>query len=123
MRCLKSIALAGLLWMAATNQCWSQENRLTIDRIFGGGEFQAAGFSVNWMPEGRQYFVLEPSAGADAGRDIVLVDPQTGQRDVLVTAQQLTPGDAEQPIDISSFQVSPDGNRILIFNNTRRVWR
>ncbi len=110
-----------LIWTAGP-RLWSQENRLTVDRIFGEGQFNAEGFSVNWMPEGGSYFVLEPAASG-SGKDIVLVDPQSSERSILVGAQQLVPEGSEHPIDVSSFQVSPDNNRILIFNNTRRVWR
>ena len=44
-------------------------------------------------------------------------------RTVVVTAEQLTPLGQDNPIRIASFTISDDGSRILIFTNTRRVWR
>ncbi|MGI9519245.1 MAG: S9 family peptidase [Pirellulaceae bacterium] len=100
----------------------AQQDRLTVDRIFADGEFSAEGFSVNWMPEGGSYFVLQDTAEGK-GRDVVLIDPTTGQREILVAAKDLVPEGQSDPIDVSSFQVSADNSKILVFNNTRRVWR
>lgn len=115
-----SLCLAVIL--VATLPATAQDNRLTVDRIFGSGEFNPRGFSVNWMPEGGSYHILERAAEG-AGHNIVLVDPLTQGRQVLVTTEQLTPEGSEQPIDVSSFRISPNGRKILVFNNTRRVWR
>lgn len=114
------VLVAVPLWMPGP--AGAQDNALTVDRIFSSGEFAARGYSVEWMPEGGEYFVLEP-ADEGPGNDIVLVDPVVESRRVLVTAANLTPDGADTPIDVESFQVSPDGNRILVFNNSRRVWR
>ena len=100
----------------------AQQAPLTIDRIFDSSEFRSDGFSVNWMPSGDRYFVKQPSAEGQ-GSDIVLVDPKTNQRSTLIAAAQLVPEGETEPIDIASFQVSPDENKVLIFNNTKRVWR
>ncbi len=100
----------------------AQQDRLTVDRIFAGGEFSAEGYSVNWMPEGGSYFVLEDAAEGK-GQDVVLIDPQTGARELLVAAKDLVPEGQTDPIDVSSFQVSSDKSKILVFNNTKRVWR
>ena len=101
----------------------AQDNRLSVDRIFTVNEFQAEGFSVNWMPEGGSYFVQQPAAEGK-GNDIVLIDPlQPDEKKTLISANDLIPEGQDEPIGIDSFQVSGDGNKILIFNNTARVWR
>ena len=100
----------------------AQQAPLSVDRIFDSPEFRSDGFSVNWMPSGGSYFVKQPSVQGQ-GSDIVLVDPKTNQRTTLITAAQLIPEGETEPLDIASFQVSPDENRVLIFNNTQRVWR
>ena len=118
--------IAGL----SVSQLHAQESRqagqagLTVDRIFNSNEFRAKQFSVNWMPTGGNYFVQEPAADGK-GKDIVLIDPQAekGNRNVLIAAKHLVPEGQTEPIGIESFQVSPDKNKVLIFNNTKRVWR
>jgi dipeptidyl-peptidase-4 len=117
----KSLLL--LLLLAATNLA-AQENRLTVDRLFNSDEFQAKSFSVNWMPEGGNYFVQQPAADGK-GNDIVLIDPKSedGEAKILIAAKNLVPEGESEPISIESFQVSPDTNKVLVFNNSKRVWR
>lgn len=100
----------------------AQQDRLTVDRLFDSGEFRQAGFGVNWMPEGGSYFVQEPAADGK-GKDIVLVDPTSGEKQVLFAARVFVPEGETEPVSVSSFQVSPDKKKVLVFNNTRRVWR
>ena len=101
----------------------AQHDSLTVDRIFDSGEFYAESFSVNWMPEGGSYFVKRPASSGN-GSDIVLIDPQTpNETKTLLAAKDLVPEGADSPIEITSFEVSPDGNKVLVFNNTARVWR
>lgn len=113
----------GLIWLCSIpSLAIAQQKPLTVDRIFKSGEFRAAGFSVNWMPTGNRYFVKQPGA-SNNGDDIVLVDPRTSEQTTLISAANLIPEDGADPIDIESFQVSPDKNKVLVFNNSRRVWR
>ena len=113
----------GLIWLCSIPHiAIAQQKPLTVDRIFDSGEFRAAGFSVNWMPTGNRYFVKQPGV-SNNGDDIVLVDPRTSEQTTLISAANLIPEDGADPIDIESFQVSPDKNKVLVFNNSRRVWR
>jgi len=118
----KSLLLLIVL-VTATNAV-AQENRLTIDRLFNSSEFQAKSYSVNWMPEGGNYFVQQPAADGK-GNDIVLINPKDEDVEpkVLIAAKNLVPEGETEPIAIESFQVSPDENKVLVFNNTKRVWR
>lgn len=47
-------------------------------------------------------------------------DRQPGEK---ITAQQLTPSGAQSPLAIAGFTFSPDEQKVLIFTNTRKVWR
>lgn len=111
-----------LFFLSAT--CvWAQQDSLTVDRIFKNGEFNARGYSVNWMPYGGKFFVKRKAANGK-GNDIVLIDPLGQQEDeTLIPASKLIPDGESKPINIDSFQVFKDNSRVLIFNNTRRVWR
>ena len=119
-----TVLLSSLFGERTISESCAQENRLTIERIFNSSEFSAKRFSVNWMPEGGNYFVQEPAADGK-GNDIVLIDPQAEEdnRNVLIAAKNLIPEGQSEPIAIESFQVSPDENKVLVFNNTKRVWR
>ncbi len=98
--------------------------RLTLDRIFSSREFAAERFGpARWMRDGSSYTTLEPSAGAKAGRDLVLYQAETGRREVLVSAARLVPPGAAAPLAIENYAWSPDGRVLIVFTNSQRVWR
>jgi dipeptidyl-peptidase-4 len=97
---------------------------LTIDRIFGAREFSPERFGpARWMRNGDSYTTLEPSVEAKGGRDLVLYEAATGERRILVSAVRLIPPGASEPLAIEGYDWSPDGRVLIIFTNSKRVWR
>jgi dipeptidyl-peptidase-4 len=97
---------------------------LTLDRIFGSREFSAERFGpARWMRDGESYTTLEPSAEAKEGRDLILYRAETGKREILVSAAKLIPPGAAGPLAIEDYAWSPDGQVLIIFTNSKRVWR
>ena len=96
---------------------------LTVARIFASGEFQSQAFSARWLKDGSGYLTLEASQSGSGGRDIVLYDPETGRREVMVTAAHLVPPGASSPLAIDDYWLSDDRSRVLIYTNSKRVWR
>ena len=97
---------------------------LTLDRIFAGREFAAERFGpARWMSDGETYVTLEPSVEAKAGRDLVLYRAETGKHEVLVSAAKLVPPGASEPLAIEDYAWSPDGKVLIVFTNSKRVWR
>ena len=66
---------------------------------------------------------MERPAGGAEGSEIVRYDAATGARSVLVASSALVPAGAKAPLDIDDYAWSADGKRLLIFTNTKRVWR
>lgn len=96
--------------------------RLTVTRIVSS-EFHGEGLdTVHWSKEGSAYLGLETAEGGK-GQEIVRHDPATGQRDVLVHAGDLVPRGAKVPLHVDDFAISGDARRVLLFTNTRKVWR
>jgi dipeptidyl-peptidase-4 len=96
---------------------------LTLDRLYGSGEFAAQPFGPSrWLGDGGAYTTLEPG-DAGPGQDIVRYDVETGRREVLVAARELTPKGAETPLDVEDYTWSPDQRMLLVFTNTQPVWR
>ena len=97
---------------------------LTVERIFAGREFAAERFGpARWMRDGGSYTTLEPSAETKGGRDLVLYRAETGGREVLVPASKLVPPGASGPLAIEDYAWSPDGKVLIVFTNSKRVWR
>jgi dipeptidyl-peptidase-4 len=97
---------------------------LTLDRIYNGAEFapQFPG-ALRWMPDGTAYTKLERSTATEGGQDLVRYDAATGARQVLVPASRLVPSGAARPLRVEGYTWSPDGQQLLIYTNSARVWR
>lgn len=54
---------------------------------------------------------------------IVAYQVKDNKRTVKVTPQALTPSGKSSPLEISNFSFTPDEKKLLIFTNTRKVWR
>lgn len=94
-----------------------------ITRIFTGEFSQRFVPPPHWFDDGQSYITMEPTAGGKGG-DVVKYDTATGKnREVLITAAQLTPEGAKEELQIADLSWSKDNQRVLIFTNTRRVWR
>jgi dipeptidyl-peptidase 4 len=116
-----SLAIA----LAAPLPVFAQQDpsRLTIQRIYGSGEFAAKPFGPSrWLADGAAYTTLEPSEDGK-GQDIVRYDVERGTREVLVAAGKLIPQGAEGPLEIDDYAWSGDGKHLMVFTNTQPVWR
>ena len=92
--------------------------RERISAVYEQGRFGGQSLGpLEWLDEGLRYTRLE------AGPQVVAYNTATGASEVLVTAQALTPRGASEPLSISSYTWSADASKVLIFTNTRRVWR
>jgi dipeptidyl-peptidase-4 len=77
---------------------------------------------VRWMKDNKGYSTLETNKEL-GGQDIIKYDARSGTRSVLVSANQLIPEGKNKPITISDYKWSLDNNKLLLFTNTRKVWR
>lgn len=98
--------------------------RVTLERIHATSDFRGETFGpARWLADGSGYTTVEAADGEGGGRDIVRYDPATGEREVMVPAAALTPEGAEEPLAVRSYEWSPDDRLLLVYTNSRRVWR
>jgi dipeptidyl-peptidase-4 len=122
-------SVAAVLVLAGVAAYAQQANRARaleeqIDRIFKDRAYDAPRFGpARWLPDGTAYAIVERTSRGVEGSEIARYDAATGARTVLVAASQLVPPGAKAPLDIDDYTWSADGKRLLIFTNTRRVWR
>ena len=96
----------------------------TLDAIFNKHEYDPKHFGpARWIDKGSEYTTLEPSATVPKGQDIVAYVTATGKRTVLVSAATLIPTPDAQPMKIEDYSWSEDNKQLLIFTNTKKVWR
>ena len=93
---------------------------LTLDRVFQSSDFFPGRFGpVRWLEDGSGYAALEFSSQT-GNQEIARYDPATGRRDVI--AAFTLPYEGRDGF-VQSYTFSPDGSKIMLFANTRRVWR
>ena len=88
------------------------------------GEYRTPRFGpARWLAGGAAYTIVEPAAAPAAGSDLVRYDTATGARTVMVAASRLTPPGTTTPLKIEDYAWTEGGQRLLVFTNSKRVWR
>jgi dipeptidyl-peptidase-4 len=101
----------------------SDVKQLTLEDIYVNNVYSSKGFGpVRWMKDNKGYSTLEPNASLK-GNDIVRYEANGVSKTILVNASQLIPSGTKNPLVIADYVWSPDNTKILIFTNTRKVWR
>lgn len=71
---------------------------------------------MNWTSDGNGYYQT-------SGGEIVSITLPKNEKKVIVSKELLTPHNLGTPISIRSFQLTADGQKALVYTNTKRVWR
>jgi dipeptidyl-peptidase 4 len=111
-----SVVAALAIALVPSPRAWQADTRTPlqaqIDRIFKDHEYDAPRFGpARWFPDGSAYAIVERGTGE--GSEIARYDAATGARSVL----------ARTPLDIDDYAWAEDGRQLLVFTNTKKVWR
>lgn len=94
----------------------------TLEEAAYGGLIRTQGSSyVNWLPDGNHYSKTERRD--DGMYEVASYSAANDERSVLITAEQLINPATGKQLRVRSFQFDATGRQILIYTNTRRVWR
>jgi dipeptidyl-peptidase 4 len=116
-----------LAWLSAlpapaedsTNREW-----ITLDGLFTRQEFKGEEWGpARWLKDNSGYTTLETSGTNKEAKDIVRYEPGSGRREVLVSAARLVPRGESKPLRIEDYAWSDDTRKLLVFTNSKRVWR
>ena len=97
--------------------------QLTLDTIYKSHEFAGEHFSARWLEGFDGYLTWEPSPDPAGGSDLVRHDPATGATEVVVSSARLVPPGGSHPLNVEEYAFSKDRSKLLIFTNSKRVWR
>ena len=98
-------------------------SQLNLERIYSSGEFRSDWFGqLRWFEEGNSYTTLTKNESLD-GFDLIKTSTKTGKQQTLVSANLLIPTGETKALDIENYFWSNDKSKLLIFTNTKRVWR
>lgn len=96
---------------------------LTIERIHNSKDFKTESYSVRWLKNGSAYLRTVDSKETKDGKDIVSINPETGDETVVVASQDLIPPKRTAPLAINGYTIAEDHSKVLIFTNSKKVWR
>ena len=71
---------------------------------------------INWTNDGNSYYRLEKN-------ELVTYTLPGSDREVVISKEQFTPEGASEPLKIDHFSFSEDQQKVLLFTNTKKVWR
>ena len=90
---------------------------LTLEDIYVKGTFRARGVpQPTWMEDGRSYSALTEQG-------LVRVDAATLAETIIVPQAAFVPEGADEPLRIEDYTWSDDKSKLVIYTNSRRVWR
>lgn len=121
---MKKYIIALCVVVFAIRNSGAQTNKeLSLEDIYKNNVYGQKGFGpVRWMKDNKGYSTLENNSET-GGRDIVKYDAKSGKRNVIVSSSQLIPKNEKEPLGISDYNWSEDDSKLLVFTNTKKVWR
>ena len=113
-----------VLLIFSVSQIYAQDlEKWTLDRVFSGEFRQDYLGPMKWVDQGNAYTKLEWSSEMANARDIVQYNASTGDQQMLVSAKSLVPEGENKPLWIEDYIFSDNEDFVLIFTNSKRVWR
>ncbi|MEL6533974.1 MAG: DPP IV N-terminal domain-containing protein [Bacteroidota bacterium] len=120
MNILKRLGL-GLVFLGSAISYAQDASQLTLDRIYGSGEFSSDRMGpVRWIADGEAYITFDFTS---QGLELARFNTADQSRSVFLSAAQLTPAGEDSPLSLEDFTLSDDESKVLIFTNSKRVWR
>ncbi|MEP7226853.1 MAG: DPP IV N-terminal domain-containing protein, partial [Gemmatimonadales bacterium] len=123
-RPLSALLPLSLILVSTLSAQQADSSLLSLDRIFSSDEFTPERLGpVRWLDNAAAYIKLEADSTIPGGRSLVRYDAATGKREVWVPANRLVPKGDSVPLVVDDYSVSADGNQLLVFTNSKKVWR
>ncbi|WP_289007432.1 S9 family peptidase [uncultured Parabacteroides sp.] len=107
----------------ASNEKTEIRGKLYLEDVLTGRLIQTKGVgAMNWMKDGERYSRLEQNK-KDGGMDVVAYRAKDNAREVIIPSTLFIDPLTGKRIGMGSLSWSNNNDKVLIFNNTKRVWR
>ncbi len=105
-----------LIILGCVSELKSQDStKIDLDRIFTKKEFTTLPTGIApWFNEEKGYLKIEKSLSFIEARQIVCINPASGEKSVIVPAEKLIPEGKDKPIYITDYAFSTDQKKVLI---------
>ncbi|MEG2758514.1 MAG: S9 family peptidase, partial [Rikenellaceae bacterium] len=118
---MKKLLFAVTLLLSTT--AMAQHKEITLEEVVEKSPIETIYLpALQWLKDGNGYSNVEFNKEV-GGSEIARYEAKDNSRTVIVPAEKLIDPITKKNIEIKSFQWSDDNSKILIFNNTKRVWR
>ncbi|MEG1793925.1 MAG: S9 family peptidase [Rikenellaceae bacterium] len=118
---MKKLLFAVTLLLSTT--AMAQHKEITLEEVVEKSPIETIYLpALQWLKDGNGYSKVEFNKEV-GGSEIARYEAKDNSRTVIVPAEKLIDPITKKNIEIKSFQWSDDNSKILIFNNTKRVWR
>ena len=102
----------------------ADSTRLDVQMIYSSPWFSAETFGpARWLGQGEAYTTLERATAPGKGMEMIRYETVGGVRSVLVAAARFIPARDTMPLGIEEYSWNADQSKLLIFTNSRPVWR
>ncbi len=122
------VIIASLLVGTAHAESDVVDGELTLERLYTAEEFKVDELRTQWFGDEGAFTMLEKDKEDGTAPRIVLhrseregsenIDAET-----LVSSELLTPAGDSDPLDVERYAFSEDRSLLLIYTNSKRVWR
>lgn len=92
---------------------WAMMAAIALHLLAGGSFAQSA---FKWAADGKGFYQVEAS-------ELVYYALPQRSRSIVLASERLTPSPATGPLAIRDYQFSSDARKVMIYTNTRKVWR
>lgn len=100
------------------------EPHLTLDRIYNSTEFNEESLGTFlWSKRKAGYFRLVASEPKGEGKDLLWYDAESDYSEVVLPCYAFVPPGEAHPLALDGIAFSEDESQLLIFTNSKRVWR
>src|SRR6185295_8014402 len=72
--------------------------------------------TIKWSPDGNSYYQLE-------GNEVIQYTLPANTKSTFISRSDLTPKGQTAPLTVRHFFLSADQQKVLIYTNSKRVWR
>ncbi|MGZ8398862.1 MAG: S9 family peptidase [Gemmatimonadales bacterium] len=121
---LPALLAFSCLLVSALSAQQADSSLLSLERIFSSDEFTPERLGpVHWLDNAAAYTRLEADSATPGGRALVRYEAATAKREVWVPASRLVPPGDSVPLAVEDYSISPDGKQLLVFTNSKKVWR
>lgn len=118
----KLFVLACSLFCLCGNMTMHAQRIPTLEEAVYGGLIKTEGGGyVNWMKDGERYSKIEKNP--DGAYEVNAYKAKDNSKEVLIAADMLINPHTGKAIPVRSFSFSDDNSKVLIYTNSRRVWR